>query len=104
METNKKVFVTSNSFSFKNSIKKRYNTVVTQEIVKEEIIGNHYNYNKVFYDNIEINRERTESVIIDMMFLSDSNLINFFTLWGRDSNFLILSKLNGTPIRQYYVN
>ena len=46
---------------------------------------------------------RTEFVIFEMLTLSESKNINFFALWGRGSNFLLLSRINETPINTTYI-
>jgi hypothetical protein len=99
VESNKKVYVASNSHLFKKFVKKYGDRIITYDILGEIEAGNHYNYNRVHYDNKELIKKRTEYVIYEMLTLSDSKEINFFTLWGRDSNFLLISKIKDTPIK-----
>jgi hypothetical protein len=101
IKNNDKVFVCSNSFLFKEYIKKFGDKVITYDILDENTVGNHYNYNRVFYEEKEKLHIRTDFVIYEMLTLSDSTEVNFFTLWGRESNFLLLSKVKNTPIITY---
>ena len=101
IKNNDKVFVASNSFLFKEYIKKFGDNVITYDIPCENVAGNHYDYNRVFYDEKEKLHIRTEFVIYEMLTLSDSTEVNFFTLWGRQSNFLLLTKVKDTPIITY---
>ena len=71
---------------------------IMYNIPGEDVAGNHYNYNRVFYDNKDMTHLRTEFVLFEMLTLSDSKEVNFFTLWGRESNFLLLTKVKETPI------
>jgi hypothetical protein len=101
--SNENIFIASNSFLFKKYMKNKYSNILVQNIVNEDLIGNHYNYNKEFYDNKKIIKERTESVIFDMLLLSESKKINFFSIWNRPSNFLILSLIKDTKIEKIYL-
>jgi hypothetical protein len=101
LNDNEKVFVCSNSFKFKEYIKTfNTNNIVCYDIPKEKESGNHYNYNRVFFDNFELLHLRTEYVIYDMLTLSDAAGIDFFTLWGRPSNFMLIPKLKRTKINE----
>jgi len=94
---NKKVFVCSNSYEFKKYMK-QYD-VFTHDIPMEETIGNHYTYgNKLCYNNKDIFKERTKYILLDMLTLSDSSDIYFFTTYSRSTNFLVLSLIKNVPI------
>ena len=99
IKNNNKIYVSSNAFLFKEFIKKYGDKIIMYDIPGEDVAGNHYNYNRVFYEEKEIIHKRTEFVIIEMLTLSDSKEVNFFTLWGRESNFLLISKIKNTPIK-----
>ena len=101
LNNNKKVFVCSNSFKFKEYIKTfNTNNIICYDVPEEKESGNHYNYNRVFFDNFELLHLRTEYVIYDMLTLSDAVGIDFFTLWGRPSNFMLIPKLKRTKINE----
>jgi hypothetical protein len=101
--SNENIFIASNSFLFKKNMKNKYSNIIVQNIVCEDLIGNHYNYNKQLYHNKNIIKERTESVIFDMLLLSESKKIYFFSVWNRPSNFLILSLVKDTKIEEIYL-
>jgi len=98
IKNNDKIYVSSNAYLFKEYVKKYGDKIVMYNIPGEDVAGNHYNYNRVFYDNKDMIHLRTEFVLFEMLTLSDSKEVNFFTLWGRESNFLLLSKVKETPI------
>jgi hypothetical protein len=101
IENNNKIYVSSNSYLFKNYIKNYSDKIILYNIPGEDVAGNHYNYNKIYYDERELTKIRTEYVIFEMLTLSDSKNVNFFTLWNRDSNFLLLSKVKNVKIKNY---
>jgi hypothetical protein len=98
IRNNDKIYVSSNAYLFKEYVKKYGDKIVMYDIPGEDVAGNHYNYNRVFYDNKDMIHLRTEFVLFEMLTLSDSKEVNFFTLWGRESNFLLLTKVKETPI------
>lgn len=104
LNNNQKVFVCSNSFKFKEYIKS-FNTdnIICYDVPKENESGNHYNYNRVFFDDFDLLHLRTEYVIYDMLTLSDAIGIDFFTLWGRTSNFLLIPKLKRKKINEFII-
>ena len=98
IKNNDKIYVSSNAYLFKEYVKKYGDKIIMYNIPGEDVAGNHYNYNRVFYDNKDMTHLRTEFVLFEMLTLSDSKEVNFFTLWGRESNFLLLTKVKETPI------
>ena len=94
----KKVYVSSNSYKFKKYVC-NFGNCIMYTIPEEDKIGNHYNYNREFYNEKDIIKQRTEYVIFEMLTLSDSNKIHFFTNWnGRPSNFLLLALIKNKCI------
>lgn len=95
------VYACSNSYAFKTYIQNISNKVICYNIPDEIKYGNHYNYNFTHFDNLQLLHERTKYVIFEMLTLSDSKNIDFFTTWKRGSNFLFLSKIKNIKIKQY---
>lgn len=93
----KKIFICSNSKEFKNYIKslKNPNVYFWEIPLEEEWGGNHLLHQKIDDDLLH---QRTIYTFLDMWTLSKSKKINFFTTWGRYSNFLFYSPINGSNI------
>jgi hypothetical protein len=92
-----KIFISSNSKEFKKYVKS-LNTpkVYFWEIpLEEEWGGNHLLHQKI---EDEILHQRNIYTFLDMWTLSFSKNIYFFTTWGRYSNFLFYSPINGSNI------
>lgn len=95
----KKVFVCSNSYKFKKYIEsKNLDNVVLNNIPGEETNGNQINLDYSFFDNMDVLHIRTEFVIYEMLTLSDSDVIDFYTLWNRISNFIFFARINKTKM------
>lgn len=101
IENNNSVYVSSNSFAFKEYIRKFGKNIITYDIPKEKEIGNHFGHNHELDDSLDILHTRTKYVLFEMFSLADSKEVNFFTLWTRPSNFLLLSKVKNTNIKTF---
>lgn len=101
IKNSEKIYVCSNSFLLKKYLKKFSNKIIIYDIIGEEINGNHSNYDKFYFNDKNITDLRTEFAIYEMLTLSDSNEINFFTVYNRESNFLLLSKVKSKNIKNY---
>jgi hypothetical protein len=99
LKNNSNVFICSNSFKIKELIKNLgFENIFYFEIPLEETFGNHFQSKKnIGYTN-EIFFEKTKYTLFDMLSLSNSQKIFFFTEWNRTSNFLIFSKINKTNL------
>jgi hypothetical protein len=87
-----KIFICSNSFKIKEYVKSLdVNKVVYYDIPDEINFGNHFYTQNYFLNTPHILKSRTKYVIFDMLTLSDSKGLDFFSLWNRQSNFLLLS-------------
>ena len=99
LKNNSNVFICSNSFKIKELIKNLgFKNIFYFEIPLEENFGNHFQSKKNIGHSNEILFERTKYTLFDMLSLSNSQKIFFFTEWNRTSNFLIFSKINKTKL------
>jgi hypothetical protein len=99
LKNNSNVFICSNSFKIKELIKNLgFKNIFYFEIPLEENFGNHFQSKKNIGQSNEILFERTKYTLFDMLSLSNSQKIFFFTEWNRTSNFLIFSKINKTKL------
>lgn len=95
----KKIFVCSNSYGFKKYMEsKNLDNVILNQIPGEETNGNQINLDYSFFDNMDVLHVRTEYVIYEMLALSDSDVIDFYTLWNRISNFIFFARINKTKM------
>jgi hypothetical protein len=99
LKNNANVFICSNSFKIKELIKNLgFKNLFQFEIPLEKNFGNHFQTKKIIENSNETLFERTKYTLFDMISLSNSHKIFFFTEWNRNSNFLIFSKINKTKI------
>jgi len=97
LSDSKKFFICSNSKEFKKYIKSLQNpNVYYWEIpLEEEWGGNHLLHQKIDDETLH---QRNIYTFLDMWTLGRSKKINFFTTWGRYSNFLFYAPINGSDI------
>lgn len=99
LEKGNQTFLCSNSYTIKKEIKDLgYSNCFMFDIPGEQKYGNHYYGIKLNLDENETLLNRTKYTLYDILTLSNSSLVNFFSDWGRASNFLIMAKINKTPI------
>lgn len=97
---NKKTFICSNSISFKTFVKtlNNPNVIFFTIPLEEQIGGNHLNHQEL---DDEVLHQRNIYTLLDMYALGQVNEIDFFTTWGRYSNFLFFSGVNRKTINFY---
>ena len=99
LKNNSNVFICSNSYKIKELIKNLgFENIFYFEIPLEENFGNHFQPKQNIGHSNETFFERTKYTLFDMLSLSNSQNIFFFTEWNRTSNFLIFSKINKTKL------
>ena len=99
-DTSKKIFYCSNSKEFKKYIKtlSRPNLYNWEMPLEEEWGGNHLLHQTIDPENLH---QRTIYSLLDMWTLCSAKKINFFTTWGRYSNFLIYAPINHSTVVWY---
>lgn len=102
IKTKEKIYLATNEYLIKNYYRKYSEKILTYNFPGETEYNVHYNYNKLFYDNLDLLKSRTEFTIFEMLTLSDSKEIYHFTTWDRSSNFLLFAKVKNVPIHIRY--
>lgn len=102
INTNNLIFVCSNSYGFKKYIKSfNYDNVFMYDSPLENIYGNHYTNLLQLNENDKM--IITETALIEMLILSQSNFNYLFSLWNIISSFVFLSNAKKVPKKLYLI-
>lgn len=109
VKTSSSIFVCSNSYTLKEKIKQiADNNLIYYNIPYEDNVqfsgtplGNHFSSKYCSNVPLDIRKKRTLYTMAEMVKLSKSKTIHYFTSWNRISNFLFLSIANNTEVIFY---